>query len=199
MTTQELLNSLDDTRMQSMTAKELRQTLRTLISTANKRYDRLAPKHDKEVYSWAFEAAKQSGGRFTTAGKNRNKLEQELYRVVGFLTAKSSTEKGLKEIETEFRERIGQTWGKSLDVETAREYWKQYNRVIAVHPEIPIGSGSLSSNQLQSLMYEWLAEGEARVDELYDAAQKGLTHSYEQKQEEKIERDISMSNFFTQS
>lgn len=87
------LIGLDFTDLDAMSDKDLKRNISMLTSAANKRIRRLE-EVDKDAPIVRY--YKKHGGKFSVAGKTRNQLIAEYNRVSDFLTAQTSTVRGLK-------------------------------------------------------------------------------------------------------
>lgn len=129
------LSPVDVTKM---TESELRSAVQVLASAANKRLKRLA-KQPMGSYSPAYMSAQKReytgayGGKFGTAGKNRNQLLNEFKAVKHFLEAKTGSVKGWKSYRKNIYKDIG---GEFNDEEEEKQFWRNYRKLEELHPEL---------------------------------------------------------------
>lgn len=135
--TQNLLK-LSPIDVNKMTEQELRQAVSVLASAANKRLKRLANK-PMGTSSPAYQSAQKrayigsAGGKFGTAGKNRNQLLNEFKSAKNFLEAKTSSVTGWTKYRSDVAKKIG---GSFSSEEQEKEFWKNYRKLDELHPEM---------------------------------------------------------------
>ena len=146
----------------TLSEKELRSRVRVLADVANKRMKRYeqSAKAGRAAYSYAYEKAIQSGGRFYTGGKNLNDLRAEYKRVYKYLTAETSTQKGARAVERRTQERLGL----SRDTDM-RAYWGRYEHAKANYPQL---FELFGSETLQQRLVEWEESGQGSLDEFLE-------------------------------
>lgn len=115
-----------------MTEPELRRTVRSLNRIANQRLRRA---NAAGVKTPATEGARRSGGVFTTRNKNLNELRAEFRRVSNFLTSKTSTIKGFKQVKKETVQSLKER-GVDIDAETLDETLSVYEELKEKNPWI---------------------------------------------------------------
>lgn len=193
MTTAELL-ALSPADVTRMTAKELRQVVSKLASSANKRLVRLGASEVGKLspaYQKAIERdyTGSHGGKFGTRGKNLNQLRNEFKAARGFLQLKTSSIKGWKGYRQKIYDRIG--GGFSSDVKES-EFWKNYRKLSELHPEIQFISGYGSTEAQSDLRRLMVDEKITSSDELLERMNQILESAYEQSQ-----LDNDADEFFT--
>ena len=146
----------------TLSEKELRSRVRVLADVANKRMKRYekSSQAGTAAYSYAYEKAMQSGGRFYTGGKNLNDLRAEYKRVYKYLTSETSTQKGAKAVERRTQERLGL----SRDTDM-RAYWERYEHAKPNYPQL---FELFGSETLQQRLVEWEESGESSLDEFLE-------------------------------
>lgn len=160
----------------TLSEKELRSRVRVLADVANKRikrYESSAVSGRKPLFSYAYQGVQESGGKFTTAGKDINQLRAEYKRAYSYLTAETSTQEGARRVDKRVRERIGV--GKDFDLS---EFWKKYDHINRNYPKY---SELFGSETIQQLLTNWIEQGkdpdlyadeipkELGSDDVYDA------------------------------
>ena len=146
----------------TLSEKELRSRVRELADVANKRMKRYeqAEQAGRASYSHAYERAVQSGGRFSTKGKNTNDLRAEYKRVYKYLTAETSTRRGARVVERRTQERLGLS--KDTDM---RAYWERYAHAKSNYPQL---FELFGSETLQQRLVEWEQSGQGSLDEFLE-------------------------------
>lgn len=139
-----------------LNAKSLRAVVNRLVSSANKRMRRLlknAPSSPalRQHYDYENNIIKP----FTLKGaKTRNDVEAVMKRVKNFLQAETSTIKGYKEYQRQFKTQFGEFESK----EQANEFWRTYNKWVDTHPELYNLHGD--TNGLVDMFYdEYIIKG----------------------------------------
>lgn len=115
-----------------MTEPEMRTVVKSLNRIANQRLRRAAAKGIKTP---ATEGVKRSGGVFTTRNKNLNELRAEYRRVSNFLTSKTSTIKGFKQVKKETAESLKKV-GVDIDPDTLDDTMMIYEQLKERNPWI---------------------------------------------------------------
>lgn len=138
-TTQSLLD-IDTGEFLSWDAKQVRQAVSKLASTANKRAARLI---NEGVPSYAIEEYYTNIGRlegepkyrkFGTRGKSENQLRQEYMRLKQFLNEESSTIKGAEKLEREAISRLNEN-GVQMSRDDYRKLLKLYIKSLDKDPQ----------------------------------------------------------------
>lgn len=137
--------SMDWTDVQKLNRRDLSQLTSRLASAGNKRLRRLekAGLEDSPAYS----AIQRSGGDFSVKNKTINDLRSEYNRVRTFLspTTKTSSVRGARQVEKEFKKRLGFKEGEDMTDYQRKKFWEGYrmfeeNNKAQVHN---IGSGEI--------------------------------------------------------
>lgn len=135
---QQILN-LPIVDVNKMTAAELRKNVQILASAANKRLARLGATEIGKIAPAYLSAEKRSftgaaGGKFGTAGKNRNQLLNEFKAAKSFLEMKTSSVAGWKKLRTESYKRAGLP--RMDDAAKEAAFWKAYRKIEELYPNI---------------------------------------------------------------
>lgn len=149
--------NLPPTDVNRMTEAELRKAVQIMASTANKRLKRLEAQPMGENAP-AYQSAQKraytgvSGGKFGTAGKNRNQLLNEYKAVKGFLEMKTGSVQKWNKYRKGVYERLG---GGFSSADQEKQFWKNYRKLEELHPELKSAYGSTQTqSDLQKIMNE---------------------------------------------
>lgn len=125
--TQQLLD-MDIRDFNRMTKKELKQAVRTLSYTANRRLRSFEAEGEE---SPATRYAQESGGRFTGYKKDTvNDLRAEFMRAKGFIEAPTSTLEGWEETRSSTLDTLEEKYGiEDFNEEDWDRVWKAYERL----------------------------------------------------------------------
>lgn len=110
----------------NLSKTQLRQVVSRLADTANKRVKRL---QSSNVESLAARQVAQSGGKFSTRGKDLDELRAEYLRERDFLRSPTSTVKGAREVEREAVTAIKNIYGDDLKGVNVRELLNDYYKL----------------------------------------------------------------------
>lgn len=173
--TDELLR-MNQRELSSLTEKELRQVVSTVRSTARKRYERLA---ERDIYSPAMRAFRE-GARGdsvipTIRGMDITQLRNEFKRYKQFLTAKSSTVKGAKEIKSKLQNAIEDVTGVRMTQDKAEEFIKIYDQ--AKWSEVGLNVNYRQVMNTVEEIYETNPEWDS--DKIIKVAERRLIEEYE--------------------
>lgn len=113
----------------SLSQRDLSKQVAILGSAINKRVKR-AKKSGRT--SPALKQLEATGGNISAKGKTLNELRQEFRRAKNFLTSKTSTYKGMKEVEDAFQKRVGA----KLNEEQKEQFWDIYTKLTEIDPYI---------------------------------------------------------------
>ena len=131
------LLEMDIADFNRLTKSELKQAVRTLSYSANRRLREFANAGEE---SPATRYAEESGGFFTGRGKDTvNELRTEFMRAKGYLTAKTSTLEGWTETRSQTVESLQESGVQNIEDLTDEQYdlmWKAYERLKENNPEI---------------------------------------------------------------
>lgn len=149
MTVQEVL-SLSSSEIAKLNRKELARVTKVLTDAANKRLKRLETAFGDA--SRAYQRAQESGGRFSTGGKNQGQLQSEFKRARSFLTSKSSTVSGYRKERKSMLDRLNVPESER-DEFNDRDFWKQYRRLEKSNKALVNNYGS---TETQRLLYRYM-------------------------------------------
>ena len=154
--TQQYVN-LPPTDVNRMTEAELRKAVQVMSSAANKRLKRLEAQPMGENAP-AYQSAQKraytgvAGGKFGTAGKNRNQLLNEYKAVKGFLETKTGSVQKWNKYRKGVYEKLG---GGFTDAQQEKDFWRNYRKLEELHPELKSAYGSTQTqSDLQKIMNE---------------------------------------------
>lgn len=191
-TTQQVLDFTQRDLMK-LTESELRAAVSTLRSTARKRYERII---EAEVQSPALKALWQGvtgDSPFPSVrGMDKGRLQTELMRYKGFLTAKTSTVKGAREYEKKSREAVKDVTGREFSTDEIKRFWDLYESA----KDSTIG-GMFNYKKVMEVtaeIYDESADTGASNSEIMDAIEKRLQEEYER--ENPDTSDVSPSQYF---
>lgn len=159
-----------------LSRSDLAKATRILADAANKRLKSFDKTGD---YSPATQAAKRSGGSFSTKGKNRNQLEHEFARARSFLTAETSTKRGWREVKQRTIDRFEQTTGVRIPFGKFNDFWQAYEKLRDLDPSIV--NRAIKYHVMDELVQKLIAGQDvdqivssmhARIDEIYESSQE---------------------------
>ena len=137
-----ILLKLTPEDINKMTFNELRKSVSILASAANKRLKRLATSGVGQMSPAYIMAQKRAytgiaGGKFGVAGKDINQLRNEYAAIRAYMSQKTSTVKGFKQVRKKLYKRIGGSFESAPDpVAAEREFWATYRKLEELHPEL---------------------------------------------------------------
>lgn len=137
-----ILLKLTPEDINKMTFNELRKSVSILASAANKRLKRLATSGVGQMSPAYIMAQKRTytgiaGGKFGVAGKDINQLRNEYAAIRAFMSQKTSTVKGFKQVRKKLYKRIGGNFEQAPDpVAAERVFWATYRKLEELHPEL---------------------------------------------------------------
>lgn len=175
MTVEDILN-MDQSEWARLSRADLAKVTRRLADAANKR---LRSFEHAEDYSPATEAAKRSGGSFTTGGKNRNQLEHEFARARSFLKAETSTRTGWKNVKDRTIRNFEKSTGVTIPKDQFNEFWEAYEKLRDLDPDIV--NRAIKYKAMEELVQKLLdgktpeevvSEMHGRISEIYQEAQQ---------------------------
>ena len=156
----------------SLNKSELRQAVSRLASTANKRLQRLSK---NDLISPAQIEAKESGGKFSTRGKSELQLQVEFRRVSNFLTQRTSTVTGARQMEEETRQVLKNQYGIDMSKDDYRKMLTGYNQIMNESPDYV--SRALRYKYLRDTNMT-LADNQMTTTDISDAITSMLTRYY---------------------
>ena len=177
----------------SMTEKELRNAVQILASSANKRLKRLE-KSSLGTSSLAYQSAQKraytgiKGGKFGTAGKNRNQLLNEFKAVKNFLESKTGSVTGWNAYRQKVYKRIG---GEFNSEEQEKQFWRNYRKLEELHPEMK--QQAYGSTETQADLRRTMQEKDVN-EILRDINQNNVSPN--RKNREKYINDLSENSYY---
>lgn len=111
---------------------DLRKVVGRLVSAGNKRIRSFERSGES---SPAYRRVMNSGGVFSTRGKNLNELRSEFMRAKSFLEARTGTRKGWNETKRKTVQSLKEQ-GVEVDNEQFDDLWKAYEELAEVDPEV---------------------------------------------------------------
>lgn len=189
MTVEQLLD-LDMDIWVRLNRRDLATATRRLADAANKR---LKYFDDRGDYSPATRAAERSGGKFSTAGKNRNQLEHEFVRARNFLMMETSTMKGWSKVKDRTIAEFARTTGVTIPKEKFNEFWEAYEDLRDLDPDII--NRAIKYKVMEELVQR-LLDGQD-PEEIVTAMHARITEIYkESKKEEASSSDGGTGKYF---
>ncbi|MEE6207162.1 MAG: hypothetical protein VZR95_03815 [Alphaproteobacteria bacterium] len=120
--------------LKKMTDSELRTVVGRLVSAGNKRLRRYESK--KGELPNAGRQGTYEERKFSTQGKDRTELMEEFKRAKNFFGAETSSLTGEKNVKTKSQKALNENFGISVSDEDYDTYWKAFDRLKELHPEI---------------------------------------------------------------
>ena len=173
---------LTDIDIAKMDEQELRKVIRSeqRIIRARKREFEQANIKDTPALS----GLKSSGGAITTRGKTFNQLRSELYRGKRFLSAKTSTVSGFRNVQSATADRLGG----ELSETGWKRMWKAYAK-IKEDPETSGYFNALGSTRVQQMLHDEISQDRR-------ASRQKIIDRVEQKLKQEYERGIDTDDFW---
>ena len=161
------LERFDASDVAKMSRAELSKLVSAYASTANKRIVALGATEQGQLAP-SYKSVIEGGGKFSVKGKSQGQLQAEFARVKRFLSQKTSTISGYKQVRTKVKENIG---GEFKNISQEREFWRRYKQFERDNKELVKNMGS---PQVMSLFYN-------RMDDLSNEdISDMLTNIYEE-------------------
>lgn len=159
-----------------LNTKDLRKVVGRLVSAGNKRlrsFERAGEKSPatRHIYN--------TGGAFSTKGKDLNALRSEYMRARNFLRSETGTRRGWKSVQKRTIEELSKQ-GVKLTLEQFNDMWETYEKLKEMSPEV--ATRGLKYNVLQDIT-TMLIDDKKTPEEIARDMQKRLTHIYEEQAE----------------
>lgn len=151
---------IDISDFMGLSRSGVRQAVSRLASAANKRIQRLIKAN---IETPALYEAKESGGKFSTKGKDINELRAEFIRVKDFLVSPSSTVTGAKALRNDIREGL-ELRGISINNEDFNKLFNMYMDLRGSNPDIV--ARTLKYKLLRNIEINIDSNDNSTVDEL---------------------------------
>lgn len=192
----DILLSLTDKQIESLSRSELAPIVTRLNDIANRRIGRMEKQSD--LHSPAVEYIKRTGGFEGVRGKDLEEIRAQYMRVRKFLGAQTATVKGAKEYKKEMFEKAAKSIGitsaeleQNMSETQKRRFWKVLDRAAeagiisksgeefyrarqALAQEIDSGD---KRRGVDTLFNEVFGEG-GRLQTMYEEEQAGLPSGY---------------------
>lgn len=120
--------------LKKMNDSELRTVVGRLVSAGNKRLRRYESK--KGELPNAGRQGTYEERKFSTQRKDRTELMEEFKRAKNFFGAETSSLTGEKNVKTKSQQALNENFGISVSDEDYDIYWKAFDRLKELHPEI---------------------------------------------------------------
>ncbi len=170
----------------SLNARDLARATTRLVSAANKRLRRMQA---AGITSTAYNRAMESGGFFSVKDKSFAQIRSEFSRVRQFLNSKTSTLKGIKQIEKETIKSLEKS-GIKIDKSKINEVFKIYGELEKIDESVKIREYKYKVlNAITSM------PDNIDIDEKINQMQSRLREIYEQ-QTDLEGRNKDVSGFF---
>ena len=181
--TEELLKINPD----KLSAADLRQVVSRIASAGNKRLKRL---EKSGLSSRAADSIQESGGKFSVKGKTEAELKSEFMREKDFFERKTSSIKGIREIQRETVKTLEQRGVTSVSKDKIGETFALYDKLKERDP-------SVANKNMKYAVINAIAELPDSMDaeEKILAMQEQLNDLYEE-QEDLYDEFDSISDFF---
>ena len=127
------VNELLDINPDKLSAADLRQVVSRIASAGNKRLKRLDA---AGTTSRAADAVKESGGKFSVKGKTEDELRAEFMREKKFFESKTSSLRGIKEIQRETVKTLESRGVTNIDKDKIGETFALYDKLKELDPSI---------------------------------------------------------------
>lgn len=186
----DILNMDYDTFM-GLTTSEMRQAVSRLVSAGNKRLRSFSRSGEKA--SPAYRKAMQSGGAFSTRGKDLNALRAEYKRAKQFFGSSTSTVAGWKKTKKEIAKGLKKK-GVDLDSKDFDRFFQAYADLSEISPDA--GLASLKYDVFKEIS-DQLKDKTKSPDEIAVELVDKVSSIYEEQQETELERlGGGVSDFF---
>lgn len=179
--------SMDVSEFNKLGLKDMQKITGRLVSAGNKRLRRA---EEKGITSPAFAYIENSGGYFSTKGKNLNQLRAEFVRAKNFLEAETSTIKGAEKFINESIKAL-KNEGVNVSRDNFQEVMKLYESLKRDSPKV--AERGLKYAVLQELSS--FVESKKDPDDILTSMRNSLDEIYEREQEN-LENE-GVSGFFT--
>lgn len=128
--TSELLN-MSSGDVSNLTRSQLAQVVSRIASAANKRIRGL---QEAGIETPAYERVTESGGKFSTKGKNLNQLRSEYLRAKQFMDAKTSSVSGYKKVIDNTAKKLREAGVINANASNVQDLLKIYDRLTKLDP-----------------------------------------------------------------
>jgi hypothetical protein len=162
-----------------MNRSELSQVVSRLSSAANKRLKRIGEYFEKRGYGSTVGDIEQQ--RFGAKGKSINALRSEMARLRGFFDRKTSTVRGVKQVEREFTNRVSEKTGyqpSDFTPDQLSRFWHAYIR--AEQMGIFTGVYGDSDKAQKAVFQSWAQNPNESIDSFIERFRLEIEEQYQQ-------------------
>ena len=149
---------IDPDDLLKMNRQQLASITNRLISASNKRIRRLEQTSLGRTSPAYVSASKRDNGIFSIRGKDLNQVRHVFARAKGFLSMKTSTLGGWREVREDVEERLGG----GMTERQSKKFWKAYReleeRKGGFLDKTYKNRTNLTSDQIQSMLYQTFDE-----------------------------------------
>lgn len=183
----DILN-MDYEMFNKLTEREMRQAVQQLSSAANKRLKVFEKSGDS---SPAVRYVNQSGGKFSTKGKNLNSLRSEYMRAKKFLESRTSSRREWNRVKKDTLSTLKSKYNINISKENFDKFWKSYEKLKEISPEVSIKSLKyVTLKNISSMVDDKVSE-----EDIANLINSQLTEAYEEL--ENLDTDAGgVSKFF---
>lgn len=167
-----------------MSRSELYKAVKPTIDAANKRLKRL---ENSEILSPAYSNVIERGGKFSTAGLDRNELIKESSRAISFMNMETSTLKGAKQYENNLVSKLSNK-AKSITQSQRKVLFDAFRKLEQISPQ---GLNLYGSDKLIRMLGDNIVDSGLSFDEMMDNAINELNQAYEENIKD-LEDDIDI-------
>lgn len=156
-----------------LTEREMRQAVHQLSSAANKRLKVFEKAGDS---SPAIRYVNQSGGKFSTKGKNLNALRSEYMRAKKFLESRTSSRREWNRVKKDTVSTLKSKYNINISKENFDKFWKSYEKLKEISPEVSIKSLKyITLKNISSMVNDNVTE-----EDIANLINSQLTEAYEE-------------------
>lgn len=168
--------AMDNRTFNSLSKSDMRKVVGRLVSAGNKRLRSFEKAGES---SPATRHVEQSGGAFSTRGKDLNGLRAEFMRAKGFLEAKTGTRAGWKKVRKETIAGLKKQ-GVEMTDSQFNAVWKAYEELKEMSPEV--ANRGLKYGVLRDIA-DQVRDTSKSADEIATALHDNLSQLYEEEME----------------
>lgn len=174
LSVQDVLN-MDINTFSKLNTSDLRKVVGRLVSAGNKRLRSFERAGES---SPATRHVENSGGAFSTKGKNLNELRAEFMRAKNFLESKTGTRKGWKQVKSETIAGLKKQ-GVEITESQFNDVWKAYEDLKELSPEV--ANRGLKYSVLKDVA-DMVTDTNKSADEIAQAIHDNLSQIYEKRE-----------------
>ena len=166
--------------LEKLTTSQLRELVGRGVSAGNKRIRRFEKKMGSLPQVGQKDRTTYNEMKFSTVGKDRQGLMEEFKRIKQYMRAETSSLRGYKNVQKKAIRSLQSSAGIDLTKTNYDRFWKAYERLKELHPEIA------DSNYKYGILQEMASrvEGKKRfsIDKLIRDMESKITEIYEEQQ-----------------